>query len=85
MTVIRRFAAVPAVAMSGLVGIALFVTPWVLLLISSKSPLWVHDAAYINGFAMGVGFSFFQLVGVGCTAGAMGAYRRMSSATRPIP
>ena len=85
MTAVRRVAAAPAVALSGLVGLTLIIAPWVLLLISRKSPLQVHDAGYINGFAMGMGFMFFQLVGIGYLAGAIGAYRRRSSAVRPAP
>jgi hypothetical protein len=67
----------------GVAGICLFVVPWALLLLSDKSPLRSHNAAYINGFAMGIGFIFFMLVGIWLVVGAIAAHRRHSSRREP--
>jgi hypothetical protein len=73
----------PLAALCGIFGIAAFITPWVLLLASSKLPLRVHDPGYINGFVMGIGFMFFQIWGLGYAAGAVAIYRRRRSTNYP--
>ena len=70
MSASRRFITISAIASTGLVGVALLVIPWVLLLTNSKSPL-----PSVNGFALGVGFTFCQMLGIACIAGTAQAFR----------
>jgi hypothetical protein len=85
MAALRRVIAIPVVAFYGIFGIAVFMMPWALLLCSSKSPLRVRDASYIDGFVMGVSFMFFMLLGAGFFAGAVVVYRRRVKDGRTAP
>jgi hypothetical protein len=66
----------------GVFGVAFVGTPWILLLTSDKSPLHSHEAKYIDGFAMGIGFIFCQLVGVWLLVVPMSYYGRMRAKNR---
>jgi hypothetical protein len=75
--------ALAKVFLSILTCAAIALTPWVLLLASRISPLHSHSSDYINGFAMGVAFVFFQLAGLWFLVGSIGTYRRAFSKRRP--
>ena len=72
-------------ACCGVAGLCFVVTPWVMLLLSAKSPLRSHDVAYIHGFGLGIGFILFMLVGIWLVVGAIAAHRRRASAQSPPP
>jgi hypothetical protein len=71
-----------SVAVFGCLGAALVIAPCVFLF-SSKSPLRSSDAAYINGFVMGVGFIFYLLLGIAFLTGAAFSFKSRTAARRP--
>jgi hypothetical protein len=55
----------------GALGLALIIVPCLFLALNPKSPLRSVEPSYINGFVMGMGFIFLELLGSAFIGGVL--------------